>query len=380
MKQDVVFIVPRFHTNLLGWVAAIESTGRNVDFIINGCGHSEKNTHNLRQIIVTQSLLPRSWATSGNRFARGMSALMETFSVRKLFAAVRSTEGKHVVLRFSYSLFSLCCLMLLLLRGQRPIIYTQNPLPFGGTTLQYSNRLRRRIQRHLGLSEISPVSIDQPEHAFRAPVLGSNAFIPFCVESGTARSRVAETCEIVCIGKFQRRKRHIEVVGAVASIRDQLDIAARLTIVGEVSTSDHHAYLDEVVEEVARLKAEDSVRILLNMSPDATQEILRESEIFVLFSHNEPASVSQVEAMANGLPVLIGVDNGTANYVSHGQSGYVASSPEELHLFLSRLVASPELRSSMAADAIKKHKQFHSIEAAIPIWQEFLTSLEVERD
>ncbi len=380
MKQDVVFIVPRFHTNLLGWVAAIESTGRNVDFIINGCGHSEKNTHNRRRVVVTQRLLPRSWATSRNRFVRGVSAVTETFSLRELFAAVRSTKGKHVVLRFTYSLFAILFLILLLLRGQRPIIYTQNPLPLSGTTPQDSNRLRRRIQRHLGLSEISPVSIDQPEHAFRAPVLGSNAFIPFCVESGTARSRVAETCEIVCIGKFQRRKRHIEVVGAVASIRDQLDIAARLTIVGEVSTSDHHAYLDEVVEEVARLKAEDSVRILLNMSPDATQGILRESEIFVLFSHDEPASVSQLEAMANGLPVLIGVDNGTANYVGHGQSGYVVSGPEELHLYLLRLVASPELRSSMAADAIKKHKQFHSIEAAVPIWQEFLTSLEVERD
>ena len=46
-------------------------------------------------------------------------------------------------------------------------------------------------------------------------------------------------------------------------------------------------------------------------------------------SIEEAASISQIEAMAHGLPVICSDDNGTAHYVKHGVNGFVVKADKE---------------------------------------------------
>ena len=46
------------------------------------------------------------------------------------------------------------------------------------------------------------------------------------------------------------------------------------------------------------------------------------ADLFVIPSTGEPASISQLEAMAFSIPVICSDTNGTACYVENGQNGY----------------------------------------------------------
>jgi glycosyltransferase EpsD len=53
------------------------------------------------------------------------------------------------------------------------------------------------------------------------------------------------------------------------------------------------------------------------------QERMKDYDILVLMSDDETCSFSQIEAMSNGLAVIINADNGSANYVVHGVNGFI---------------------------------------------------------
>lgn len=47
------------------------------------------------------------------------------------------------------------------------------------------------------------------------------------------------------------------------------------------------------------------------------------ADLYVIPSTGEPASITVIEGMAFSIPVISGSDNGTANYIAEGKTGYV---------------------------------------------------------
>ena len=53
-----------------------------------------------------------------------------------------------------------------------------------------------------------------------------------------------------------------------------------------------------------------------NLNHQETLDKIKDCDIFLLLSDSEPASISNIEAMAFGKPIIIKSGNGTANYLN----------------------------------------------------------------
>lgn len=66
-----------------------------------------------------------------------------------------------------------------------------------------------------------------------------------------------------------------------------------------------------------------SVKLLFNLERDEIEDLYKQADLFVIPSTAEPASISQLEAMAFSVPVICSDKNGTACYVRDGISGFL---------------------------------------------------------
>ena len=98
----------------------------------------------------------------------------------------------------------------------------------------------------------------------------------------------------------------------------------KLTIVGECTSEKHFSYLAKVKK--AAKKSQLNIETLTNISPNSVKELYKKHDFFVLASVNEPASISNLEAMANGLPVITTDTNKTSCYTKDGINGFIVKS------------------------------------------------------
>jgi glycosyltransferase involved in cell wall biosynthesis len=121
------------------------------------------------------------------------------------------------------------------------------------------------------------------------------------------------------VGKlWQKRKRLPDLLDAVDQLSDEYDI--KLTIVGSLQEHKSASWLHDCIDS---RDMNDQVEVLQNLPYPVLQDLYFEHDLFVLPSEDEPAAVSILEAMTQGLPVISSDDNGTQWYVDEGQNGYV---------------------------------------------------------
>ena len=79
-----------------------------------------------------------------------------------------------------------------------------------------------------------------------------------------------------------------------------------------------------------------------------------------------------LQYMAAGLPVISSPAGVNAEIVIHGETGFLAETPEEWKAAVERLVTSPELRRSMGMAGRRREVEHFSTEAT---FRKMLTSL-----
>ncbi len=123
------------------------------------------------------------------------------------------------------------------------------------------------------------------------------------------------------MGKFEPRKNHILLLRAVKELSQEFDL--RLTIIGECTTDLHRRELERIHSFLRDQGLEKIVTIRLNLPFSEVQFEYTKHDLFVLPSRDEPAAVSILEAMAQGLPVICSDSNGTQCYIDQGRNGFV---------------------------------------------------------
>jgi len=83
-------------------------------------------------------------------------------------------------------------------------------------------------------------------------------------------------------------------------------------------------------------------------------DLYNEMDIFVSLATSENLPLNVAEAVASGLPVICSDSGGISELIHHGDSGFVVSSENEFHNYLSALTSNPELRTKMGANARSK--------------------------
>ena len=148
----------------------------------------------------------------------------------------------------------------------------------------------------------------------------------------------------------------------------QYNLPIDLTIVGENKTLKHNLYFRKCIH-CAKASENSFLTIFLhqNILPIHIPSFYYSTDLFVMYSYSEPASFSQIPAIALGIPVLINCDNGTSNYISSHSNGFLLSDTsyssleKSLNSFFSINLSPDSIRSSYLSIKYKAQQTLDSI-------------------
>lgn len=331
----ILFVAPRYHTNQHPIVAALQAHGYQVHFLVQYQGQSEEYSllepARIRYAAGFRLVyfLVRWLAKDGQRdidfeSRYGLPALVP------LYRKISRIDPQLVILRNS-NWISIGAFLIAKALGKPVLFYTQGPLH--GPVSRRRKLLYRLYSTILRgpMPEITPVLGDPHRFIKGNPHAHYLPFVaPQAAQKDPATFYTGERVNILAIGKFEPRKNHLLLLQAIEQLRAQYPI--RLTLIGEVSTPQHAAHLQEIIAYIAQHNLQGCVEIRRNLPYAQVQEEYLRHDLFILASRDEPASIAVLEAMAHGLPVISSADNGTSCYIQPGQNGYIIQSrrPESL--------------------------------------------------
>ena len=191
-------------------------------------------------------------------------------------------------------------------------------------------------------------------------------FVPFIMELQCAPDK-KEYCQngeihIFTVGKYEKRKNLLMMTRVFRELSKAY--AIRLTIAGECSSAFHKEYYETLREYIASNRLEDKVTLLQNLKREEMNRIYERTDLFVLPSTLEPASISQLEAMAFSIPVICSDTNGSACYVENGHNGYLFRDNEEKSLkeAMEKIIKDPGLLKEMGRNSYQDVKEKYQFE------------------
>jgi glycosyltransferase involved in cell wall biosynthesis len=212
----------------------------------------------------------------------------------------------------------------------------------------------------------------RPDQLYVAPV-GVNLSI-FRASSRPPRPS-GLALRIVSVGRLHWIKGYEYALQAMRQLLDD-GVRVQYTIVG----------LDEGAEMSMRLAMRDLdlsgvVDLRGSLSPEGVRDVLAASDVFLMSSVTEGASIATCEAMAMGLPSVVTDVGETAKIVRDGVHGFVVPprSPEAIAAGIAKL-RSPELRARMGAKAAADAREFdsaHQIDRLFDLYSDLTAPLPV---
>ena len=121
----------------------------------------------------------------------------------------------------------------------------------------------------------------------------------------------------------------------------------------------------------ASLAEEEGVRVVrVDNNAAELRQLVREADLFVLPTGADCFSIAAMEAMASGLPVIIGDVGGVADLVENGVTGYRVppGEPAALAEALELLIASAPVRREMGVAARERAVARFDSRAAVARW------------
>jgi glycosyltransferase involved in cell wall biosynthesis len=225
-----------------------------------------------------------------------------------------------IIIARNYHVYTAVAFVLAQWSGCRFALYTQDP---AGTVRR--RLLKSGVDRLVASIAADPVPVYTP-----SPRRGANAghlrYVPFAVETVADRPFDQKPwsedgrCSIITVSAYTRRKRLPLMIQSIAEVAGRCDI--HLDVYG-AGAHDSNPIYQSCCEIIADCSLEKHVSLHGEVPNARIRRRMYDADLFVLPSVREPASYSQLEAMAEGLPVICTESNGTAGYVDHQRSGLV---------------------------------------------------------
>ncbi|MFN4046648.1 MAG: glycosyltransferase family 4 protein, partial [Acidilobaceae archaeon] len=155
---------------------------------------------------------------------------------------------------------------------------------------------------------------------------------------------------VVSVIRLTYRKNPLTLVKVAESLSRELP-KARLYIAGD-------GPLRKPLERRAKARGLRNIVFLGALNRDNVKRLLWASDVFVLPSRTEAFGMSALEAMAAGVPVVALNVGGLPELVSHGVTGYLASSEEELVKMAVELAGDPSLVRKMGSQSTLRALEF----------------------
>lgn len=173
------------------------------------------------------------------------------------------------------------------------------------------------------------------------------------IAKASAGSDTIDSYDFISVGRLVAIKRHADLLAALAQIRDRIKWSGKAAIVGFGSL---YKPLRRLIQ---KLRLEDMVDLLRDVSDDRLQSLLARSKVFVLCSEREGFSRATLEAVACGIPVIVARPThpevfGVSDFVRENENGlyYDVGDIRQLADRMEILMRDPELRTRLAQGAV----------------------------
>jgi glycosyltransferase involved in cell wall biosynthesis len=349
----VLFLAPRFHSNQADLIKALRSRGHEVEFgaVFRGaseCRHTASPW--------TIPILP-AWEQFTRRMGwqsdLGRYALTAIPSPGKFVRQLREIRPDVIVVRELLPPYTWLAGAVAPFLGARVTLYSQDAVN-RQKALRWSIK-RTVVARLLGWSWYSPVA-SGPMHK-RVLQTQTPRFIPFikrACDRAHSRAYTAGPMRVLAVGKLVPRKNHEAFIDSLAMLR-HAGHSFTATIIGEVSRPSHRDYAAHLEHSIRRQGLNEIVTLHINVPYESMCDWYLSHDVYVQASFNEPASVSHVEAMAHGMPVVCNRDNGTAYFVDDGITGWLCDgNAADIAMKLEKLLLSPQLTRQMGSAALER--------------------------
>lgn len=378
-----IFVAPRFHTNQFPIFKSLIEQGHDVEIYVQYFGKSEDYS------IIKPSLMKKSILsevifklfdfkydaiTAENK---KMNYFMPSFI--SLFKQIKKYRPDVVVLR-NRNLTSMCAYFIcMLIKVKAVITYNQTPLYSEKNISKDSakgmiiNFIRKSIFPKVRITPVINNNISElRDNQDKFFVEEHDYFVPFIAEvneKAANRSYCSdEKINILDVGKYRDYKNHFLLVDAIALIKHRDNL--KVTIVGQVANEEEQKYYDSLRSYILKKNLNEIINLEKNIEYNKMNQIYQRNDIFVLTSKVEVASISILEAMANGMVTISTDANGTASYIVEGECGYRfhTMDAEDLAKKIEQVICDKFNIQTMGKSAylnIKNNYSFHNYYCAI---------------
>ncbi len=347
-----LYVAPRYHTNQMDIMKGLTQLGHEVRFISHYAAIIEDYSC-VTPIVLGYSKLYKLIDFLYVKVIHRKDPTAIVFKIQhgfpplgKLKKLICGFEPDLVILR-ERSVYSMAAYHICRKKGYPCILYNQNPLWSAPAKTDLAHRLVDRMTPALRMTPV--MGEKKPGMTVRE----NDYFVPFVVNPQRAPKERAYFADgrihILCIGKYEIRKHHLELLRAAEKLRDKYEM--HVTLVGEATNRFQKAYCEQVNAYVRERRMENMVTVKTNVAKRDMEKEYLAADLYVIPSTLEMASVSQLEAMSYSLPVICSDTNGTACYVEDGVSGYLFRDCDEAHLLdrLDVMLSDQERMLSMGA-------------------------------
>ena len=352
-STKLLFIVPRLHTNLLGWLLGLKLLSVNYKVVVQTKSLSEDYS-----LVVPEKIDPRSNYYKFSNFSK-----LSFSSYCLLYKKIRSIEPSIIVFRLEMNFTSFLMLANIVSTRIPFIIYDQWPII--GIV-----KLKKLIRFILNIFLKTPIIT--PVYSYDDDWIGDRIieshdckkvnFLPFGMpvfEKAILKkkeSHLTKPIRLVSIGKYQFRKNHLKVIQHLILNSHFIKSNIELEIIGESTQSEHRKVLYKINQLILSSKLKNKIKLTYNLNHQETLNKIKECDIFLLLSDSEPASISNIEAMAFGKPVIIKSGNGTANYLNTKLGGFIVSNFDDFSEKISYLIQEVKEREKFGENNIQSIK------------------------
>jgi glycosyltransferase involved in cell wall biosynthesis len=197
--------------------------------------------------------------------------------------------------------------------------------------------------------------------AFREFGIKNVYYIPFIYPAinSIAAKKPENKIRIISVGKFQKRKDHLLLIKAIEELHLKYKLC--LDIYGEIADE---SYYQSVKSYIQQNNLEKFIKLYGHYSYPEINQLYRKYHLFVLPAYEEPAAYTPVEAMANGLPVIVSDQCGTKYYIEEGTNGFIfkARNQDDLRKKLEIYLADHGKLTENALGALHTARVHHNIE------------------
>ena len=358
----ILYIAPRYHTNQVPIMKGMKENHHQIFFFSHYAGKIENYDYVMPEIIGYSKLyqwFDRFYVEKlhpDDPMARDFMLLKGFPPIFKLNKRMKAVKPDLVIIR-ERSVYSMVSYVLCKLHRYTCILYNQSPL-----WEESREDLAHRVVDSLTPSvRMTPVKGEEAAGLHKDP----NAFfVPFVMEAKVAPDRRDYfrdgKIHIFTVGKYEKRKNLQMMLEVFRELQNKYPIT--LTIAGEYTAANHIEIYDSLCKYIEEHQLK-GVTLKKNLTKEEMDREYLQADLFVIPSTGEPASISQLEAMAFSIPVICSDTNGTACYVQDGFNGFrfVDKSQDNLLEKVEAFLKEPKMIKTMGANAntyLQNHCRF----------------------